>query len=123
MVANHGWMRRVRGWIADSAGTRTERYEMRNMHGVDQDNGVVRLIAGEAKVHAGFVAAMIEYYTDEVADDERYALVGANAARGIVLSAMFGAFRYNEQDDDADEEQTQNMRMWVADAAMAKAGL
>lgn len=83
----------------------------RNMHGVDADNATVKAIADDACVSAEFVAAMIEYYSDV----DGWEMDGhvTDVDKAIVQNAMVGAMAYNEQDDDADEEQTRNMRRWI----------
>lgn len=83
----------------------------RNMHGVDADNATVQAIAKDACVHAGFVAAMIEYYSD--VDGWRMDGHVVTLEQAIVQNAMVGAMAYNEQDDDEDEEQTAKMRRWI----------
>lgn len=83
----------------------------RNMHGVDEDNATVKAIAHDALVHAGFVAAMIEYYSD--VDGWRMDVTGTDLEQAIIHNAMVGAMAYDEQDDDADIEQTRKMRLWI----------
>lgn len=83
----------------------------RNMHGVDQDNATVQAIANDAGVHAGFVAAMIEYYSDVDGWEMDGHVIEQDKA--IVQNAMVGAMAYDEQDDDEDNEQTRSMRRWI----------
>jgi len=83
----------------------------RNMHGVDADNATVQAIAKDAGVHAGFVTAMIEYYSDT----DGWNMDGhtVDVDKAIVQNAMVGAMAYDEQDDDDDNEQTALMRRWI----------
>lgn len=85
----------------------------RNMHGVDQDNGTVQQIARESGVHAGFVVAMIEFYSDAVKGDPLVDNEGESRDQSIRVAAMVGAFGYNEQDDDDDIRQTELLRTWA----------
>lgn len=87
----------------------------RNMFGVDQDNETVQRIASESGAYAGFVVAMIEFYSDGPLNNGGWELDGRDGTVGgaIVRNTMVAAFAYDEQDDDEDEEQTRMLRDWA----------
>lgn len=87
----------------------------RNMHGVDETHYMVRHIASESGASAGFVAAMVEYYSDGPLNNGGWELDGRDGTVGgaIIRNAMVAAFAYNEQDDDDDWDNTRKLREWA----------
>lgn len=86
------------------------------MQGVDEDNATVQAIARESGASAGFVAAMIEFYSDAVAGDALVDNEGESKDQSIRVAAMVGAFGYKEQDDDDDWANTHKLRAWARQA-------
>lgn len=86
----------------------------RNMHGVDETHEMIVRIANESGATAGFVAAMIEYYSEGWMVQNGWSLEDETTRDGnIVRNAMVAAFMYQDQDDDEDIANTEHLRAWA----------